>query len=159
MILIAGTDPIHYLILIGEIELLPALFQRVLVPISVCEELKRPLAPDVVRTWIAKLPEWLEVRAPRRSPGADLACLGAGDGMPFCWPRNWGPIRSSLMKFPAGGSQSGDAFPARARWAYWQRSPTTDWWICGTPWIVRAGRISALGRNSWSIHRGPVLKL
>jgi predicted nucleic acid-binding protein len=46
MIVIADTGPVNYLILIGEIEILPAVFQRVLVPHSVCEELKRPRAPD-----------------------------------------------------------------------------------------------------------------
>lgn len=36
MIVIADTGPINYLILIGEIELLPALYDRVAVPTSVC---------------------------------------------------------------------------------------------------------------------------
>src|SRR5712664_2463012 len=50
MIVIADTGPINYLVLIGEIEVLPALYHRVLVPPSVCEELKRPRAPETVRT-------------------------------------------------------------------------------------------------------------
>ena len=79
MIVIADTGPVNYLILIGEIEILPALFQRVVVPASVCEELRRPRAPDAVRTWIAQPPVWLEIRTPGRSPGADLVRLGAGE--------------------------------------------------------------------------------
>jgi predicted nucleic acid-binding protein len=79
MIVIADTGPVNYLILIGEIDILPALFQRVLVPPSVCEELKRPRAPDAVRTWIAQPPVWLEIRTPGISPGADLAHLDAGE--------------------------------------------------------------------------------
>lgn len=79
MIVIADTGPVNYLILIGEIEILPALFQGVLVPPSVCEELKRPHAPDPVRTWIAQPPAWLETRAPSRLPGADLVHLGVGE--------------------------------------------------------------------------------
>jgi predicted nucleic acid-binding protein len=79
MIVIADTGPINYLILIGEIEILPALFQRILVPPSVCGELNRARAPDAVRTWIAEPPVWLEIRKPSRSPGADLARLGAGE--------------------------------------------------------------------------------
>jgi predicted nucleic acid-binding protein len=79
MIVIADTSPINYLILIGEIEVLPALFRRVLVPPSVSEELKRPRAPDVVRMCIAQPPVWLEIRAPGRSPGPDLAHLDAGE--------------------------------------------------------------------------------
>ena len=49
MIVIADTGPVNYPIPIGEIEILPALFQKVLVPQSVCKELKRPRAPDAVR--------------------------------------------------------------------------------------------------------------
>ena len=39
MIVIADTGPVNYLVLIGEIEVLPALYHRVLVPPSVCDEL------------------------------------------------------------------------------------------------------------------------
>ena len=71
--------PVNYLILIGEIEILPALFQRILIPPSVCEELKRPRAPAAVWTWAAQPPNWLEIRAPSRLPGADLAHLDNGE--------------------------------------------------------------------------------
>jgi predicted nucleic acid-binding protein len=90
MIVIADTGPVNYLILIGEIELLPALFKRVLVPPSVCEELKRPRAPDAVRTWIAQPPVWLETRTPSRPPGADLARLGAGERDAILLAEEWG---------------------------------------------------------------------
>lgn len=53
MIVIADTGPINDLILIGEIELLPALYDRVTVPPSVCEE----LGPQL-RHWLErKLPD------------------------------------------------------------------------------------------------------
>ena len=64
MIVIADTSPIDYLILIGEIELLPALYGRVLIPPSVREELGRLRAPQAVRIWIGDPPDWLEVRKP-----------------------------------------------------------------------------------------------
>lgn len=79
MIVIADTGPVNYLILIGEIEVLPALYGRVLVPPSVCEELKRPRSPEAVRRWIGGPPAWLEVRAPSKSPDAALAHLDAGE--------------------------------------------------------------------------------
>jgi predicted nucleic acid-binding protein len=79
MIVIADTSPVNYLVLIGEIEVLPALFGRVLVPPSVCDELKRPHAPEIVRAWIARPPTWLDVREPTRSPDATLAHLDAGE--------------------------------------------------------------------------------
>jgi predicted nucleic acid-binding protein len=55
------------------------LYGRVLVPPAVCEELQRPRAAEVVREWIAKPPAWLEVRAPSRSPDAQLAHLDTGE--------------------------------------------------------------------------------
>ena len=79
MIVIADTGPINYLILIGEIDVLPGLYHRVTIPLSVCEELGRPRAPEPVRTWIAQPPAWLEVCAPGKSPDADLARLDAGE--------------------------------------------------------------------------------
>ncbi len=79
MIVIADTGPINYLILIGEIELLPALYDRVTVPPSVCEELGRLRAPEAVRAWIAQPPSWLEILAPTRAPDAGLAHLDAGE--------------------------------------------------------------------------------
>jgi predicted nucleic acid-binding protein len=79
MIVIADTSPINYLIEISEVEVLPALYRRVLVPPSVCAELQRARASGRVRTWIAQPPPWLEVRAPTGSPDAQLARLDAGE--------------------------------------------------------------------------------
>lgn len=79
MIVIADTGPINYLILIGEIDLLPALYGQVLIPPSVSEELGRKRAPDAVRLWIAGPPVWLEVRTPIRSGDPFLTHLDAGE--------------------------------------------------------------------------------
>ncbi len=73
MIVIADTGPINYLVLIQEIQVLPALYGRITVPASVCEELKHPRAPDVVRLWMNQPPRWLEVRTPFFPPDAELA--------------------------------------------------------------------------------------
>ena len=48
MIVIADASPLHYLILIGAADVLPALFQRVLIPDEVCAELRHPAAPPEV---------------------------------------------------------------------------------------------------------------
>jgi predicted nucleic acid-binding protein len=63
-LVIADTGPINYLILIGHIDLLPALFRTVVVPTAVQTELASRKAPSPVRHWIANLPGWLEVCAP-----------------------------------------------------------------------------------------------
>lgn len=52
---VSNTSPLNYLVLIDQIELLPALYGRVLIPQSVAEELKAPETPEVVREWIATL--------------------------------------------------------------------------------------------------------
>lgn len=62
MIVIADTSPIHYLVLVGEIEILAQLFQRVLIPSQVLEELTDAAAPSAVRDWANDLPDWFEVR-------------------------------------------------------------------------------------------------
>jgi predicted nucleic acid-binding protein len=76
---VADTGPINYLVLIGEIELLPSLYQRVFLPSSVHEELTRPRSPETARAWLANVPGWLEVRAPVKSPDEHLAGLDAGE--------------------------------------------------------------------------------
>jgi predicted nucleic acid-binding protein len=64
MIVISDTTPINYLVLIGQIELLPKLFGRVVIPPAVLAELRQPGSPKEVQTWISSIPAWLEVRAP-----------------------------------------------------------------------------------------------
>jgi len=44
MIVVADTSPIHYLVQLGEADLLPELYGRVLVPSAVVEELRHPKA-------------------------------------------------------------------------------------------------------------------
>lgn len=63
-IVISDTTPLHYLILIGNVDVLPRLFNKVLAPPAVIEELKHPNAPHPVAAWASHLPEWVEVRTP-----------------------------------------------------------------------------------------------
>lgn len=70
MIVIADTGPVNYLILIGEIEVLPKLYGGIFVPFSVRDELQRHLTPSAVRQWIAQPPDWIVFRAPNRAPDA-----------------------------------------------------------------------------------------
>jgi len=55
MIAVANASPICYLVLIGEIELLPKLFSKVVVPRAVIEELLAERAPASVRSWALAL--------------------------------------------------------------------------------------------------------
>lgn len=60
-LVIADTGPVNYLILIGHIDLLPRLFQRVILPTAVKDELDDINAPGAVRAWMGSPPAWLEI--------------------------------------------------------------------------------------------------
>src|SRR6266851_416074 len=79
MIAVADTTPLNYLILIDQTRLLPALFERVLIPPAVFEELRNPKAPELVRSWLTDPPSWLEVQRVRPRPGSSLDYLDAGE--------------------------------------------------------------------------------
>ena len=48
-LVIADTGPVNYLILIGHIDLLPRMFERVVPPAAVQAELSNSLAPPAVQ--------------------------------------------------------------------------------------------------------------
>ena|SRR5438094_5841915 len=62
MIVVSDTTPLNYLILIGQIDLLPRLYGQVIVPATVAHELQHLRAPASVRAWIGSPPAWLEIR-------------------------------------------------------------------------------------------------
>jgi predicted nucleic acid-binding protein len=75
VIVVADTSPLNYLVLIGEIDLLLALYGKILMPRAVYQELQRSQTPLPVHAWASSLPEWCEVRtviAPIDSAFSDL---------------------------------------------------------------------------------------
>jgi predicted nucleic acid-binding protein len=79
-LVIADTSPINYLLLIGHVDILPALFDRVILPAAVWDELKHPKAPPAVRNWVAAPPPWVDVRPSSPFQDATLEALDAGEG-------------------------------------------------------------------------------
>lgn len=73
MIVISDTTPLNYLVLIELESALPKLFEQVLIPPAVLNELRHIRAPDVVRNWAMQPPDWLTIRPPQevRSLGLD----------------------------------------------------------------------------------------
>ena len=61
MIVVADAGPIHYLILIDAIGVLHPLYDRVLIPQTVAEELKNDRAPEPVQAWMEHPAEWCQV--------------------------------------------------------------------------------------------------
>jgi predicted nucleic acid-binding protein len=63
MITVADTSPINYLLLINQINLLPRLFQQIIISDVVRNEICDPDAPPALREWIANPPSWLVVQS------------------------------------------------------------------------------------------------
>ena len=65
-LVVADSGPLHYLILIEAISLIPDLFEpnlfeKVFVPQAVRDELGHVSAPSIERAWVAVPPDWLEI--------------------------------------------------------------------------------------------------
>lgn len=59
--IIADTSPLNYLILIDAAEVLPKIFQKVVIPKAVQSELLDIGASEKVQKWIQSAPNWLEI--------------------------------------------------------------------------------------------------
>lgn len=79
MIVVSDTSPIYYLILIGQIELLPRLYGEVLISQFVRDELANERSPDQVLQWIAQPPEWFKIQSVVIQAIPDLEVLDLGE--------------------------------------------------------------------------------
>jgi len=79
MIVVSDTSPICYLLLIGEIQLLPQLYGQVVIPQAVQQELANERSPAVVQAWIGQPPEWLAIQTVNIPSDSDLANLDLGE--------------------------------------------------------------------------------
>jgi predicted nucleic acid-binding protein len=59
ILVVADTGPLNYLIQIGEAEVLPKLFERVVIPPAVLHELLDPGTPDLVESGSRHCPSGL----------------------------------------------------------------------------------------------------
>ena len=78
-LVVADTSPLNYLVLIEQVEILPALFEKVFVPQIVRDELQHSEAPESVRRWIAEPPSWVEI-APAGRDSDEPTLLHLDDG-------------------------------------------------------------------------------
>lgn len=79
MIVVCDTSPICYLLLIGEIELLPQLYGKVLIPQAIQKELADERSPAVVQAWIGQPPEWLVIQTVDVASDGELDELDPGE--------------------------------------------------------------------------------
>ena len=79
MIVVSDTSPICYLLLIGEIELLPQLYGKVIIPRIVQQELSDERAPIAVKNWMKAPPTWLIIQDVTIPADKDLDIINAGE--------------------------------------------------------------------------------
>jgi len=79
MIVVSDTSPLNYLVLIGQEELLPKLFGRVIIPQIVFNELTGVSAPAQILVWAEKLPLWLEIQPTNLIAPPSLDILDNGE--------------------------------------------------------------------------------
>src|SRR4051812_37025945 len=80
MLVIADTSPLNYLVWIDQVELLPKLYDRVLIPSAVRRELLAREAPAAVQHWAQNLPVWAEIVDPDPEFLKEPAWKDFGDG-------------------------------------------------------------------------------
>ena len=78
MIVVADTSPLNYLVLLGHIEILAKIYDDVLVPQAVLEELQDSEAPAEVRAWA---PLQISTLIFRRDPLMDRLDRGEQDAI------------------------------------------------------------------------------
>lgn len=79
MIVVSDTSPINYLILIGQIHLLPELFEQITIPPAVHTELCDAAAPPLVQAWAATPPDWLTIRSTSQPSDPIVDSLDPGE--------------------------------------------------------------------------------
>jgi len=79
MIVVSDTSSILYLLLLDQLELLPRLYDQVIIPQIVQTEMTATEAPPKLRQWIAAPPVWLTVSAITFEPDAVLQRLNPGE--------------------------------------------------------------------------------
>ena len=87
-LVIADTGPINYLLLIGHIEIVLAMFEKVILPSAVRDELSNPDTPASVRSWIAdsrgKARDSRSRRSIRQAQTHELRVPAGHHGCPAC---------------------------------------------------------------------------
>ena len=79
MIVVSDTSPICYLLLINQIDILQSLYDGIIIPQSVANELKAFESPPVVKSWLAQPPNWLQIQQIELTQDIELEKLDPGE--------------------------------------------------------------------------------
>ena len=139
MIAVADASPLCYLVLIGEIDLLPKLFGQVLVPYAVIAELLHPDAPEKVRAWASHLPTWICAEDKPLATTVGLEKLRSGEQAAILLAES---VKADLILLDEKAARRvaadrGLGSPGSS--VYWARRPLGDW-------LNWRPRLTALGR-------------
>ena len=77
--IVADTSPLCYLILIQQVDVLPQLYEQILIPSAVAQELAASESPEQVQRWIKQPPQWLDIRPSQLSTDPMLQKLDLGE--------------------------------------------------------------------------------
>jgi predicted nucleic acid-binding protein len=72
MLVISDASPLNVLIRIGHAEILHRLFESVIIPQAVADELSRDATPVIVREWLVNKPTWIDIRSPASPEDVNL---------------------------------------------------------------------------------------
>jgi hypothetical protein len=62
-LIVSDNSPLNVLIRVGCEDILPKLFEHVLIPPEVTAEMAHPAAPSVIREFVQHLPAWLAIQS------------------------------------------------------------------------------------------------
>ena len=82
MIVVSDASPLNVLVRIGHADVLPVLFESVVIPPAVASELSHASTPEAVRNWITERHVWLTIQAPSKmDPTLQLDDVGEAEAI------------------------------------------------------------------------------
>ena len=118
MTAVSNTSPLNYLVLIDLQDILPVLFDRVLIPAAVRRELEAHAAPEPIRRWMAAGASWLETQ-PVSGVSVELEQqLGAGEREAIHWQKSPRLPSFTLTRRRRAESLAIADLPCQERWVF-----------------------------------------
>lgn len=95
MIVVSDTSPLLYLCLIDQLALLPKLYEQVLIPEAVRDEILAPGAPKKFQSWAETMPNWLIIKSvPLVATHESIAKLDSGERAAICLAKS---LKNTLL--------------------------------------------------------------
>jgi len=79
MIVVSDASPLHYLILIDEIEIIPRTVNSIVIPATVFRELNAERTPQKIKDYLVNLPDWLTIADDTGIIDEELKTLDPGE--------------------------------------------------------------------------------